>query len=442
MIDWKTRIRDRRGATLVLVAFSMVALLSVAALAIDVGNLLVARTESQRAGEAGALYGAAWLMTDPDGEAVARTRAIEAAQNNTIRGAQAVVLPEDVEVDLTDAIVRVHVRNVVERGNAIGTFFARIFGVDSVNVSTISAAWAAPRSSVVEGTEDCLLPIALLDRWADDGDGTYESGEIYDRETTGFDDEDIGTLIVAKTSGSQNLGPPYCRTESELVDIDACRDEPESDSWRCWYRESEPSDGGGGGTSVLGPRIYPGTQCGPDLAVGDPVYEASGGGNKQDLVKSVNEDFGGSCSDQTVCDPVDPTNCWTETVCSYGDGSFADLIRADPDIHWDDNLGCPVRVSNPTADDCVQESPRIRRVPLVSPEGVFGTGSGVSSTISDFTGVFVDMVSCNYDAGMFAGPEGNWNVYLRIMRAPTTATSGDNEEDPGTTTLKELRLIE
>jgi hypothetical protein len=81
-------------------------------------------------------------------------------------------------------------------------------------------------------------------------------------------------------------------------------------------------------------------------------------------------------------------------------------------------------------------------VPLVSPEGVFGTGSGVSSTISDFTGVFVDMVSCNYDADMFAGPEGNWNVYLRIMRAPTTGTGGDEEEDPGATTLKELRLIE
>ena len=69
----------------------------------------------------------------------------------------------------------------------------------------------------------------------------------------------------------------------------------------------------------------------------------------------------------------------------------------------------------------------------------------MSSEIVAFTGVFVDLVSCNYDLGMFGGPNGNWNVYLRLMRAGTGVGGGGGEgggEDTGGTTLKKLQLIE
>jgi len=431
----------------VLLAVSMVAVLSAAAIAIDIGMLVTARTESQRAAESAALAGAGWLIAAPADEAGARTRAKEYAWLNTVRGDSVVVLDEDIDVILDSAKVRVRVNNVKDRGTAIGTFFARVFGVREVDVRTLAAAWAAPTDELPATSVDCPLPIALLDQWADDGDGTYQEGEPYSREGTGYNDDDIGKIIVAKVSGSGPTGPKICRTESEHVDIDACKDEPDSENWRCWYRESEPSNGGGGGTSVLGPRIYPGDACGVGLTVGDPVWAASGSGNKQSLVKDTHADFGGSCTTTSICD-AEGLNCVDEVTCQDGEGSFRDLIEADADIFWDDiHCNCPVRslpASAATCESaCVEDSPRIRSVPLLDPTGVHGTGSGVGSTITAFTGVFVDMVSCNYDLGMFGGPEGNWNVYLRLMRAGTGVGGTGGGGDPGGgTTLKKLQLIE
>ena len=55
-----------RGATIVLVAIAMTALLSVVALAIDVGMLLNSRSEAQRAADAGAMAGAQSLLPEPN----------------------------------------------------------------------------------------------------------------------------------------------------------------------------------------------------------------------------------------------------------------------------------------------------------------------------------------------------------------------------------------
>jgi hypothetical protein len=423
-------LADQAGMAFVLVVASMLAVVSAAALAIDIGLLVTARGESQRAAESAALAGAGWLIAAPTDDTGARTRAKEFARMNTVRGDSVVLLDEDIDVILDSAKVRVRVNNLRARGSGVRTFFARVFGVSRVDVRTLAAAWAAPTDELPPTSIDCPLPIALLDQWADDGDGTYEEGEYYDRVGTGYGDEDIGKIVVAKVSGAGPTGPPQCRPENEssLVDIDACKDEADSENWRCWYRESEPSDGGGGGVGVLGPRIYPGASCGVGLEVGDPVWAASGSGNKQSLVHTSHADFGGD-----------------------GPGSFRDLIDADPGLFWSSACSCPVYSEPINVDECssacVEDSPRIRSVPLLDPTGVHGTGSGVSSDIMAFSGVFVDLVSCNYDLGMFGGPNGNWNVYLRLMRAGTGVGGGggggeDPGPDPGGTTLKKLQLIE
>jgi len=434
---------------IVLVAFSMLAVVSAAALAIDIGMLATARGESQRAAEAAALAGAGWLITAPDDDSGARTRAKEYGWLNTVRGDSVLLLDEDIDVILDSAKVRVRVNNISARGTAIETFFARVFGVRTVNVRTLAAAWAAPTDEIPPTSVDCPLPLALLDQWDDDGDGTYEEGEPYSRAETGYNDDDVGKIVVAKVSGSETTGPKQCRAENEssLVDIDACKDEANSENWRCWYRESEPSNGGGGGTSVLGPRIYPGGECGVGLTVGEPVWAASGSGNKQSLVNTTHDDFGGSCTTTSVCD-ADGLNCVNETTCQTGEGSFRDLIEADEDLFWDDvHCNCPVRSRPADGDDCVphcvENSPRIRSVPLLDPTGVHGTGAGVSSDVAAFTGVFVEMVSCNYALGQYGGPEGNWNVYLRLMRAGAgVGGGGDGGGSTGESTLKKLQLIE
>ena len=463
MVNWKSHVGNERGAVLFLVAASMIAILGFASLAIDVGNLMMVRTESQRAADAAALAGAGWLIPAPDDSAGARLRAIDFAARNNVARMPAVVLPEDVEVNLDSSLVRVRVINSAARGNAVPTFLAKLLGINTVNVSTVAAAWAAPADELPPADVDCPLPIALPDKWIDaDGDRDWDPGEVYNPEGTGYSDDDIGELIVLKVSGSQDKGPPSCReaAESPLVDMDLCRELPDSDNWRCWY---QPEEHAGGGTGVLGPRIYPGDQCGDGLGIGDPVWAASGSGNKQSMVESVHEDFGGKTECSTVCESVTNLDGTVSEVCSEvctqvnGTGSFADLIRSDPDMVWTDpdgesgpDAGCVVRTTNPTTADgnpnCVENSPRIRKIPIVRPDAVTSTGSGVTTSVIDFTGVFVERVSCNYGLGDFGGPEGNWNVYVRLIRAPGSGGGGGGGNNPGPTpggtTLKRLRLIQ
>lgn len=436
-------VGNQRGAAIILVAGSMVAIVSAVAIAIDVGMLLVARSEAQRAADSGALAGAGWLIIDPDDEAGARARAESFAERNLVRGFTPDVYPdEDIDVILDSAKVRVRVRMIDDtnlggvRSLSMPTYFARVFGIDHVDVTAKAAAWAAPAGELTPDEVYCPLPIALPDPWTDiDGDGIPDAGEVYDPQGTGITDYDVGDLIALKVSGSEETGgPPICRTESSLVTRDLCRELPESDNWRCWFREAENADGG---AEVLGPRIYPGEGCDFGLEIGDTVWTASASGNKQSLVHTVSEDFGGTCTETTTCsDPLDPATCTTTTSCP--NGSFADLIRADPDLYWD--VGCNCVMRNGVKFE--GHSPRIRQVPLVAPFGTEGTGAGVNTTIVDFTGVFIDKVACSYNADQLYGPGGNLNVYIRIMRIPTAGAGGSGEDEPTGTTLKRLQLIE
>ena len=92
-------VRNDRGATIVLVALMLAALLGIAALAIDVGMLYNARAEAQRAADAAALAGAGSLLAVPDDER-ARSIAIEFGNENRVQGDPVEVLDEDVDVDL------------------------------------------------------------------------------------------------------------------------------------------------------------------------------------------------------------------------------------------------------------------------------------------------------------------------------------------------------
>ena len=204
-----------------------------------------------------------------------------------------------------------------------------------------------------------------------------------------------------------------------------------------------------GGAEALGARIYPGGDCDSQLAIDSTVIVADAGGSKQSLSNTTHEDFGGTCEDRPMVGEdglPDTADDYIERVCP--NGSFGDLIRADldngVDLVWYDPRNCPV-LRNTT--ECYQgDSYRIRTVPLVAPDQVTGTGGGINTVITDFTGVFVDKVACNYALPMFEKSGGNQNVYIRIMtiNAPGGLTGDDTDPGPGPggTTVKKLQLIE
>jgi len=209
-------LRNERGATLVLMAITIVLTLAMSALAIDYGMIKSAKAEGQRAMDAAALAGAsAFLIPDPSVNKVpiADARAHQLANTHTVR-----------RVSITDPEVVVVVDPVKETVKAtwtrsgLGLWFASIFGSSAMGLTASATAQAA-----VSGKSDCLKPVALPDIWNNlnnvgqdkkktyvedkngdhlwdytdtDGDGyispgemeklQFNTGDVYDPPTTGY----------------------------------------------------------------------------------------------------------------------------------------------------------------------------------------------------------------------------------------------------------------
>jgi len=160
-MKWKALVRNERGASLALVAVSMVGLMACMALAIDMGILYVARGQARRAADAAALAGASAFITydftDPIAPDTAVARAYALATSNYMTGGP--IQPEEVTVQVIpdSQKVRVWVRRA-----AIPTWFANFFGVFSKPVGAVAAAEATEA-----GVSKCVKPFLIPDYWHD-----------------------------------------------------------------------------------------------------------------------------------------------------------------------------------------------------------------------------------------------------------------------------------
>jgi len=156
---YNERHHDRRGATLLLFAVALVALLGMGALAIDVGMLLKVRAEAQRAADAGALAGASaflGILTASQATDTATLRAKQVAGANTMAGTAVDTASEVTVTVIPDSFkVRVRVRRA-----AVPIGLARIFSYTSFPVGARSAAQASGA-----GASECVQPIMAPDFW-------------------------------------------------------------------------------------------------------------------------------------------------------------------------------------------------------------------------------------------------------------------------------------
>lgn len=170
-------VRNERGATIVFIAVIITVLMSVVALAIDIGMLLDARTEAQRVADAGAMAGAGaykeLVASQAAAETAARAEAVAVGALNNIHGDPTIILPdEDVDVDHDERLVRVRVHRSTERGSAIPTWFARVFDINAVDVGAVAAARIAFGNTV-----QCLKPWAVMDGYLDNNaNGVWDQG--------------------------------------------------------------------------------------------------------------------------------------------------------------------------------------------------------------------------------------------------------------------------
>jgi Flp pilus assembly protein TadG len=138
------RFASERGITLVMTAAGLFALLGFIALAVDTGMLYTARADCQKIADAAALAGAkeAFFYTPADPVATARTAAVSAARANYVpqNSNDNRLQNANVVVNTTERTVQVTVTRTAANQNPVQTYFGRIFGMSSVDVSAMATA--------------------------------------------------------------------------------------------------------------------------------------------------------------------------------------------------------------------------------------------------------------------------------------------------------------
>lgn len=375
-------IRDQRGTALIVVAGGMLAFTSVVALAIDIGMMTTARSEAQSAADAAALAGAGAFIGSPGNEELARYLANDYASRNNVRRVPVKLEEADIVIDDEALTVTVSVFRTQERGNAVGTFFARVFGIDEVDIGADATAEATPAGGI-----NCLLPVAVPDRWSE----AVVPGNDPDDYNSEHGDEYIPW--VAPDSDPPIFNDPYTGySEYDLGE----------------QIELKSNTGGGG----LNPSWYypwrPPAQSGAD-----------------DYRTNIN-----SCVDPSIAYSVGQT---VETEPGNMAGptmqGFKDLIDQDLTARWNDHMDCVVDAGHEgsrEAEHC-RHSPRIRPVPLFDPTEEPDPGNKPFK-FTNFAGIFVEEIQGK-------------TVYARWI-----GYTGVKPADPGESTagplFKVIRLIE
>jgi len=158
----------QRGVILPLVALLMTVIFGLTAFAVDIGYMKLARTQLQAAADAGARAG---VLALEDGPNDAKLLALDAAQDNMVAGSPVVVLAlDDIQLGNWDTNTRVFTplfgadeskadsvsvtcRCAETRGNAVPTFFARVFGTGSVDVAAMAIARRRANCGVLVGID-------------------------------------------------------------------------------------------------------------------------------------------------------------------------------------------------------------------------------------------------------------------------------------------------
>jgi len=219
---------NRHASILVLAAVMLTAIVGLLAVALDVGYIVLVRSQLQVAADAAALAGASCLSEGPQSVFLTADRF---AHYHTSGGQQLAVLPEDVALGFWDPgirefvpehegvnAVRVRVRRSESTGHPAPLFFARVFGKTSTDLSAEAVAATLPRDiafvvdvseSMNDETEPAWACDILNQRYSADGHPTIGS-ELIQRV---YDDFGFGTY----PGPLEHLGQPWGVSQNEYA---------------------------------------------------------------------------------------------------------------------------------------------------------------------------------------------------------------------------------
>jgi hypothetical protein len=212
----------QRGNTLLMVAVSMTVILGLASLGVDLISFYAARSEAQRSADAAALAGATfWSRSGCTSggsgcsgfQTGAMSAAIDVGNQNLIAGVSPNIQPSDVSwpvspVPNSNPQISVTVQRTAARGNALPTFFAKILGFSSVDVSATATAEAYnPGSTGPTVGNLCVKPWLISDAIAT----ASALGTTLTIDAAGG----LGTIPVILPSGTVSSECPTCSSAND-----------------------------------------------------------------------------------------------------------------------------------------------------------------------------------------------------------------------------------
>ncbi len=180
--------QSRRGVTMVLFAFLLVVILGMVAFAVDMGHIMLVRTQLQVAADSAAMAAAKEMSESPQ-EVIAKAE--QFGGFHTAGGQSVQILPEDVEFGIWDMetrrfsptpsmgnAIRVTARRGEQTGGEVPLFFARVLNVKSFEMKASAVAMANPRDiafvvdlsgSMNDDTESCWATGIINSTFASEG---------------------------------------------------------------------------------------------------------------------------------------------------------------------------------------------------------------------------------------------------------------------------------
>jgi len=431
-----------RGAIIIHVAFALLGLLAFTAFVIDYGVMWVSRRQAQNVADAAALAGAISLMRDGGSRDVATASALHYAANNPVWGQGNSAANVRIafsgpdpgggpDVDLppcgtSPGCVRVDVyRNMPERdnsgtilGNPIPTFFGHLVGISEQGVRATATAETAAGNSI-----RCLLPFAVMDRWADNHDEnpdpTYFANDpITNPGIDGWSMNDMfqpgnGDVYIAPYEG--NTGHTGWKVDDD------------------YGRQLILKDGDPGNYSA-------------GWAMEIDLPDSTGSNDYSWNIEHCNTQPVGIAEALTPCTEVDePIGCMSvktgvsQGPTSQGIGDMSrGLVSQDPDAHWDPDANAIVGGGG-------MSSPRIRPIVIIDINHYMSQGcSGTTciGKVANIIGFFAEGM-CNdvtLDEGL-ACEDPNKDVVGRIVTLPGTYVAGTGDVEESAAFVKVVRLV-
>jgi hypothetical protein len=379
---------NERGSAIVMVTVSLMAMLALAALAIDLAALRDARAEAQRAADAIALAGATAFKDKPFTDPATVTEAIDRAQQvarwNRVRadtldlrgwtrsspmrqswgGDVTTVRTTSNQVELNIIPDSQRVRAWVRHAN-LSTWFAGLIGKPYSSVQAMATAQATQ-----SGIAKCLKPLALPDIWKETNRSSGRTGQ--DLNANGLWDQGEPWSFNPPADTYAQYDPTATPAAQAL-----------QTGYGSGFRNTIDGVLNDYGRSIVIKAQRPGDAITSGWFYPWRIGESSGGNDYRNNITGCNP------ASTSLGVPYDVENGNMVGPTRQG---FDDLIGQDPSAHWNPSAdGGKGAVEGSSFGDW-RDSPRVVPIALFDPNQIAGIQSGgnLSLTFNNFALFFVE----------------------------------------------------